>query len=158
MTRAHAKLNLAIIGFGRLAQRYYAPALKLQAPGAQYFIVDPDPHACEQAKRLLVNANCFVSLEALAEAPLDAALIASPPSVHFEAWQNFSSRNISIFMEKPFPLPGDLSAVWSAIEVRAPFMINFNRRFWPPYQRLLQQVSLGVIGSLGDRCARAHHR
>ena len=140
-------LTLAIVGFGRLAQDYYAPALKLLEPDARYFIVDPALESRDRAQEIFPQAKCFCEVDELSEISIDAALIASPPTTHFQIWCTLLSRCVPIFMEKPFPLPPELPLLESVHRNGAPMMINFNRRFWPPYQRLLGSVSTGAIGA-----------
>lgn len=142
-------LSIAIVGFGRMAQNYYAQALKRLLPDARYAIVDPSVEAREQARRIFPEARCFAAVEELAGSGLDAALIASPPAAHFHAWRVLASRGVPIFMEKPFPLPSEIALVAElARSVSSPFMINFNRRFWAPYRQLLASAKSGAIGNV----------
>jgi predicted dehydrogenase len=140
-------LTLAIVGFGRLAQSYYAPALKLLEPDARYLIVDPVLQSRERAQEIFPEAKCFCGIDGLSETSIDAVLIASPPKTHFPIWCSLASANVPIFMEKPFPLPHELPLLESLHHDSPPTVINFNRRFWPPYQRLLGLVSAGTIGA-----------
>jgi predicted dehydrogenase len=139
-------LKLAIVGFGRLAQGYYAPALKILEPDARYLIVDPALESRDRAQKIFPEAKCFREVDEISETLIDAALIASPPSTHFLAWRTLATRNIPIFMEKPFPLPHELPLLDSLRGNGASLIINFNRRFWPPYRRLLDFVTAGAIG------------
>ncbi len=142
-------LNVAIVGFGRMAQKFYVPALKLLAPDARYAIADPADDARIKAQKTFPGTSCFAAVEELANLALDAALIASPPASHFHAWHMLVLRNVPIFMEKPFPLPDQIGAVEEAAQRGSPpFMLNFNRRFWLPYQRLLGVAKSGAIGEI----------
>ena len=142
-------LSIAIVGFGRMAQNYYAPALKRLAPDARYTIVDPAVEAREKARRIFPEARRLGAVEDLAGSKLDAALIASPPAAHFHAWRVLASRNVPIFMEKPFPLAKEIALVAElARNASSPFVINFNRRFWAPYQHLLASAKSGAIGDI----------
>jgi predicted dehydrogenase len=51
-----------------------------------------------------------------------------------------------VFMEKPFVLDGQLERATPAAAARRLLMVNFNRRFWPEYQRLRALVQSGAIG------------
>ena len=112
-------LEIAIVGFGRMAQNYYAPALKRLLPDARYAIVDPAEEAREKAQRIFRKSRCLDAVEDLAGSALDAALIASPPASHFHAWRSLASRNVPIFMEKPFPLPDEIALVAELDDVAA---------------------------------------
>ena len=142
-------LNIAIVGFGRMAQRFYAPALQRLAPDARYAIADPSEDARGKALGIFPGASCFTAVEKLAELALDAALIASSPATHFHAWHILAARGVPVFIEKPFPLAHEINPVVDLARKRPlRLMINFNRRFWQPYQRLLERTGSGVLGTL----------
>ena len=88
-------LSIAIVGFGRMAQRFYAPALQRLAPDARYSIADPSENARGKALSIFPEAACFTAVEKLADLPLDAALIASSPATHFHAWRIFGGTRCS---------------------------------------------------------------
>ena len=94
----------------------------------------------------MTEARCFTDMEELGDIALDAALIASSPAAHFQTWRYFVARGVPVFMEKPFPLAQDLARVADLARTTPPMMINFNRRFWPPYQRLLNAVKAAADG------------
>src|SRR5262245_15976355 len=101
-------LRVAIVGFGRMAQRFYVPALKRLAPDAFYAIADPAEGARSRAQKIFAGVSCFATVEELANTALDAAFVVSPPTAHFAAFQTLVARNVPIFMEKPFPLPDEI--------------------------------------------------
>jgi len=49
-------------------------------------------------------------------------------------------------MEKPFVLDGEISHAESTPASRRLLMMDFNRRFWPPYQQLRTLIQSGAIG------------
>jgi predicted dehydrogenase len=103
MRRSPVPLSIAIVGFGRMARSYYAPALKRLVPSARYLIVDPAAKSRDWAQRIFPEARCFGEIDRLSEFALDAALIASPPTTHFRAWRILAARGIPSFMEKAIP-------------------------------------------------------
>jgi predicted dehydrogenase len=77
---------------------------------------------------------------------LDALLVASPPSTHLPLWTRASGLGIAVFMEKPFLLAHELAAFDPPDRDAPPLMVDFNRRFWPPYRRLAEMVKGGRAG------------
>ena len=51
-------------------------------------------------------------------------------------------------MEKPFLVPGQFARLEDTPAAQHLFMINFNRRFWPPYRKLAALLRSGVCGIL----------
>ena len=137
--------RLALLGFGRLAQGYYRPALRsLRLPVAG--IADPDPGAQAAARAAFPAAVVAASPEALlARVRPDAVLIATPPSLHLAVWELARARGIPALVEKPFLLPAQLAAFTSRPS-DPPLMVNFNRRCWPPYRRLAGMLRDGHVG------------
>jgi predicted dehydrogenase len=143
-----SELRLAIIGFGRLAQEYYLPALSYLPPAFRISVADPLASSRDEAKKRLPSAPVYSDYQTLlAEESLDAVLVVSPPSTHFEIWRACAERQLPFFMEKPVLLPADLKRIdpedpaWSSL-----LMVDFNRRFWPPYQRVREWVRSGRMG------------
>jgi len=133
------RLQLGIAGFGRLVRNYYMPALQID-PGVRIAaIADPLAESRRAAKRYISDAEIFDHHSTmLDQSKLDAVLVASPPSTHFEIWSDSTSRGIPAFVEKPLALSSQLP-VLNIPEV-PPVMIDFNRRFWPEYNRVEQHM------------------
>jgi myo-inositol 2-dehydrogenase/D-chiro-inositol 1-dehydrogenase len=84
-----------------------------------------------------------------AETP-DALLVASPPSTHLPLWTLASRLGTAVFMEKPFLLAHQLAAFVPPEVDDSPLMVDFNRRFWPPYRRLAERVRSGRAGEVAS--------
>ena len=142
-------LRVGVVGFGRLARNYYSPALRAARCTLQLHIADPAPQSLAAAQRQWPDASTHRDhRELLAAGPLDALLVASPPSTHLAVWRDATARNLPVFMEKPFPLAGELSGIDPADASWSRIMIDFNRRFWPPYQRVAGLVRAGEVGAV----------
>ena len=76
---------------------------------------------------------------------LDGVLVASPPSTHLDVWRAATARGIAAFVEKPLVLASELDALDGRDSDRR-VMVDFNRRFWPPYLRLCALVRDGALG------------
>jgi len=139
-------LRIGVAGFGRLAREYYLPALRT-IPGARVVAVaDPLPESRAAAAKLLPSLDLYPEASAMLECVrLDALLVASPPSSHLAIWKDAAARSLAVFMEKPFPLSAQLPQIEQA-NPSARLMLDFNRRFWPTYQRVGQLVRAGTLG------------
>jgi predicted dehydrogenase len=143
------RTKTAIIGFGRLAQIYYAAALR-QFPNVEIVAVaDPLAASRTAAAAKFPHAHIYADYHDLFEREnIDAVLVASPPSTHLHVWNEAARRRVPAFVEKPFVLPGELEHVESSQEVRQLLMPNYNRRFWPAYRELrdlCQSSRLGIV-------------
>jgi predicted dehydrogenase len=139
-------LRLGIVGFGRLAQGYYAPALR-RMNGIQAILVADPLDSCRALARESLRAQTYAAPGELLAQRLDALLVASPPSTHLEIWNDACRAALPVFMEKPFVLNGELARVDGSPAARRLLMIDFSRRFWPVYGRLRDLVRNGVVGA-----------
>jgi len=153
----HRILTLGIIGYGRLAREYYLPALAATKDVRVVAIADPFEASRLAASTRLPQVHTYSNHEQmLSHENLDAVLIASPPSSHLTAWLEARQRKVASFVEKPFALTSQTRQLPELSDVEAALMVNFNRRFWPPYQRVNQAVARGMIGALKDIHFKLH--
>lgn len=142
-------LKVGIIGFGKLAQEYYIPALQSLSDIRVVAVADPLLASQQGVKRLIPDAQSYsASQELFGRERLDAVLIASPPSTHLEIWREANELGVPVFMEKPFILRDEIAHIEELRAASPRLMINFNRRFWPTYQSLRDRVHSGEIGKL----------
>jgi predicted dehydrogenase len=139
-------LRIGVAGFGRLAREYYLPALRT-IPGARVVAVaDPLPESRAAAAERLASLDLYPDPSAMLErANLDALLVASPPSSHLSIWKDAAARGLAVFLEKPFVLSAQLPQL-DHVNPSARLMLDFNRRFWPTYQRVGELVRTGALG------------
>ncbi len=81
---------------------------------------------------------------------LDGLLIASPPSTHLDLANQACSRGLAVFLEKPAALTWQLPELEALGRTAPRLMIDFNRRFWPPYRALAEKAKSSAIGSLQE--------
>jgi predicted dehydrogenase len=138
-------LRLGVAGFGRLVRDIYLPAFR-RLPGARLVAVaDPLPESRDAAAGRVPGAAVYPDHASLLDgADLDGLLVATPPSTHLAIWQDASARGVAVFMEKPFILAGQLDRIERPPDPR--LMVDFNRRFWPPYRRIAGLVRAGELG------------
>ncbi len=141
-------LRLGIIGYGRLAQGYYTPALQRMRGVQVTCIGDPGDPAREMAARNFPRAVIGHSHEHVIEQAPDAVLVATPPSTHVQIWRAARQAGIFSFVEKPFALAAEVDGLPELSDNDAMMMVDFNRRFWPLYQQVGDLVQQGRIGIL----------
>lgn len=150
MGDATQPLRLGIVGFGRLAQNYYVPALRRMTDVARVVAVADPNDACRAAARtLLPGTDVFDAPAGVYDhASIDAVLVASPPAAHLAALRELATRpRLRVFMEKPMLSPGESTDLVPP-HVRPRVMVNFNRRFWPKYQAIARAAQDGRLGAL----------
>jgi len=149
-------IHLGLVGFGRLARDYYVPALR-RLPGARVIAVaDPLEASRSAAAAALPGAATFHGIDEVLAMRPDALLVATPPSTHLAAWNAAQSAALPVFLEKPFVLAGQLSDALGGPEAQRRLMVNFNRHFWPPYQRLRALVAAGRVGRVRSATFTLH--
>ena len=130
-------IRFALIGFGALAERYYRPAIR-RLPASIAAVADPFEVRRSAAAAVYPMAKTYADYrELLARENVDGILVASPPTTHLSIWNDASKHGAPVFMEKPFLLGDELSRAESSQRARRLLMVNFNRRFWPEYRRML---------------------
>ena len=144
---ATAPLRIGVAGFGRLVRDIYLPAFRSLAGARLVAVADPLLQSRSAAANYLPSAAVYPDHRTLLDdAKLDGLLVASPPSTHLEIWRDASARGVAVFMEKPFVLSGQLGSI-DRREPDARLMLDFNRRFWPPYRRIADLVRGGELGT-----------
>ena len=147
MPLAPEPLRLGVAGFGRLVRDFYLPAFRSLREARVVGIADPLSPSRAAAEKLVKGAAIYSDhRDMLERGDLDGLLVASPPSTHLEIWQDAAAHGTAVFMEKPFVLTWQLPEVDRAAQ-NARLMLDFNRRFWPPYRRIAELVRGGEIGN-----------
>ena len=144
-------LNLGIIGYGRLARDYYAPALARMKGVTVAAVTDPLEQSRLAAAAWRPRARVYDNQQhMLAQEKLDAVLIVSPPSSHLKAWLAARAHGLPAFVEKPFGLASQLGTLPNLSDADAALMVDFNRRFWHPFRQMIEAARSGAIGSLRE--------
>lgn len=139
-------LRVGLAGFGRLARDYYLPALRTLEGARLAAVADTLPASRAAASERLPSVDVYPDHPSMFDrADLDVVLVASPPSSHLEIWNEAARRGLAVFMEKPFVLCGQLDQVARG-DAAARLMLDFNRRFWPPFRLMSDRVREGAVG------------
>jgi predicted dehydrogenase len=147
-------LRIAVVGCGRVFERFYRPALAATQELEVVGLCEADPGRRERAAAALPGAVAAASLEALALArPPDAVLVLTPPATHRPLTERALLGGMHVLVEKPMALDlaGARAMLTAATLAGRRLQVGFNRRFRPPYRRLREQVAVAG-GVRGLRC------
>jgi scyllo-inositol 2-dehydrogenase (NAD+) len=144
-----SRLNIGVIGLGRMGQ-LYARALARQVSGAElYAVAEPDALARAAAVADLAVPHVLADVHDLLALPeLDAVVIATPTSTHSALVIAAAGAGKPIFCEKPLALTlADTHAALDAVsKAGVPLQVGFMRRFDAAYQRAMALIADGRIG------------
>ncbi len=144
-----AKLNLGVIGLGRMGQVYAYHAAR-QLPNATLVAVaDPREVVTTLFAAEVSGVAVYSDYHDLLNHPdLDAVIVATPTSTHYQVVIDAAAAGKHIFCEKPMSLTlRDTDVMIDAVErARIFFQVGFMRRFDEGYVAAKQQIDAGVIG------------
>jgi scyllo-inositol 2-dehydrogenase (NAD+) len=146
---ATAKLNIGLIGLGRLGQ-VYAQDLATRIPYTRLAAVaDVDGTLVEKvARELDVPRGSTDPGDVIRDASVDAIVIVTPTSTHREITEAAVDARKAIFCEKPLSIALDeAEAIRQAVERSGVFFqMGFMRRFDRGFAAARRQIDEGVIG------------
>jgi len=143
-----SKINLAIIGFGRIGKIHAANIISSKIANLK-IIIDPllsieneiDNTGIKQSK----------NIEVLFDAKnIDGVVICSPSNHHVDQIKKISKKTKNIFCEKPLGLSiNEILEVKSFVDNnKLNLHVGFNRRFDPDFFSLKSMISNGEIGNI----------
>lgn len=141
-------LNIGILGCGRIGQVHGA-TLQGMTTARAAAVSDFLPEAAENLATKL--GATVMSSDAILEDPsIDAVIIGTPTTTHYDLIHKAAANGKAIFCEKPVDLSVDRIRHCLAVVEKAgvPFMTAFNRRFDPSFSHLQSQITDKVIGNV----------
>lgn len=141
-------LNIGLLGCGRIGQVHGA-TLSGMRDARVAAVSDFLPQAANALADQL-GANVMSSDEILADPNIDAVVIGTPTTTHYDLIHKAASFGKAIFCEKPVDLSVErIRECLSAVDVAGvAFMVAFNRRFDPNFAHLQKQITDQVIGNV----------
>ena len=144
-----SKINLAVVGLGRLGHQY-ARYLAARVPGAVlHAVIDvrPDVAASVREECGAVRAASDYH-EVLGDPALDAVVVMTPTKLHREVVVAAARAGKAIFCEKPLSLSLDEAREMQAAVDRSGvfFQLGFMRRFDAGYAEAKRLIDSGAIG------------
>jgi len=142
-------VKIGVIGLGRMG-RLYARMLASRVSGAYLdAIAEVGVQSRSQIMSELDVAHAFAdAYELLALPDLDAVVIATPTSTHYDLVIAAAKAGKAIFCEKPLALTleENRSILQAVASAQVPLQVGFMRRFDAAYQRAKTLITDGQIG------------
>ncbi len=141
-------INIGILGCGRIGQVHGA-TLRGMTNARAVAVADAMPAAAESLAAML--GARVMDADALINDPgIDAVIIGTPTTTHYDLIHAAAAAGKAIFCEKPIDLSVDRIHDCLAVVEKAgvPFMTAFNRRFDPNFAHLQAQIQAQVIGNV----------
>lgn len=142
---ADVPLDLAVVGCGRVMERYHVPALKRSSEWNVVAACDPMRERREWMRGQLAQVPVFDSFTALTEGCRpDAVLVATPPKTHADLVVRALDMGLHVLVEKPMALTfADADRMWQAsLQAGKCLAVGFSRRFKGNYLDLRERLAL----------------
>lgn len=141
-------LRIGLLGCGRIGQ-VHARTIKSMNTAAVVAVADAVPAAAE-ALAAALGAEVRSTDAILSAGDIDAVVIGTPTSTHFDQIQAASKGSKAIFCEKPVDMSVDNIRILMDAVARenVPFFTAFNRRFDPNFAALQSRLQAGEIGAV----------
>jgi len=141
-------INIGILGCGRIGQVHGA-TLRGMTNARAAAVADAMPAAAESLAA--ATGAKVMDAEAMINDPgIDAVIIGTPTTTHYDLIHAAASAGKAIFCEKPIDLSVEriLDCLTVVAQAGVPFMTAFNRRFDPNFAHLQRQIEAQVIGNV----------
>lgn len=144
-----AKLNIGVIGLGRMGQVYARHVAGQLHEAKLAAVADPREEVLQSFSGAMSDVTPYrTHQELLAHPGLHAVIVTTPTSTHHDVVLSAAQAGKHIFCEKPTALT--LEATDEMLEAVAQagvlFQVGFMRRFDEAYRKAYEQIKAGVIG------------
>lgn len=141
-------IKIGIVGLGRIGKVHLFNIQQLISGASIIAACSRSEKSLEYAKKHSVK-GLFTSFDdMLSEGGIDAVIIASPTSLHFEHLKLAIAAGKHIFCEKPIDLSienvKEIKSLLDANPVK--FMVGFNRRYDPNVLKIKKELNEGRLG------------
>lgn len=140
--------RIALLGAGQIG-REHATRIGRHGECTLHSVVDPTPAAAAWAAGQ--GVPCHATLDALLNGPLpDAAIIATPNTLHVEQALALIRRGVPVLVEKPVAhtLAAGEALVRAQAQTGVPVLVGHHRRHSPALSRAHATVQSGQLGRL----------
>ncbi|MEL7214431.1 MAG: inositol 2-dehydrogenase [Pseudomonadota bacterium] len=141
-------IRLGLLGCGRIGQ-VHARSCMMNEDAQLVALSDAMPSAAE-ALAARTGAEVRETEAIIAADDIDAIIIATPTTLHFDQIHAIAAAGKAILCEKPIDLSAERAAACrDAVEAAGvPFMTAFNRRFDPSFAHIERELRGGAVGSV----------
>ncbi len=145
------RVRVGVAGVGHWARTAHLPAVDAHPNADLVAMADPDAANLERSRRRYGVEACFVDpLEMLATCDLDAVIIATPHTYHYEIAAAAIRRGLHVLIEKPLVLePADgRRLIEAAASARVEIVVGYTWHYNRQVLRARQWIAEGRIGSI----------
>lgn len=141
------KLNIGVIGLGRLGYQHAANVMKCTGANLQA-VADPFPNALKRAEDDFGVPGYLDYKEMIARDDIDAIVVATPTKTHYEVLMDCIAVEKPIFCEKPITFTVEESEViMKEVEKKGLYLqVGFMRRFDPGHVAAKKMIESGKCG------------
>ena len=141
-------VNIGILGCGRIGQVHGA-TLRTMPQARVVAVADAMPDAAK-ALAATLDARVMDAMDLIRSDDVDAVIIGTPTTTHYDLIHAAAAAGKAIFCEKPVDLSvARIKECLAAVaQADVPFMTAFNRRFDPNFAHLKSQITAQVIGDV----------
>jgi virulence factor len=131
------KTRIGIVGLGRMAQRAYLPVLTNLETVDLAVLMSRRSEVVERFRNRYHVLGGVTDLSDFIRQDLQAAVVLTPSSTHFEIVKKLLRAGVDVLVEKPATLTSHETALLGELADQGGrvFMIAFNRRFAPLYKQ-----------------------
>ena len=141
-------INIGLLGAGRIGQVHARTLMTL--PGAKTAAVSDFLPKAAEALASQSGAVAMSTDDIIADPQIDAVVIGTPTTTHYDIIHQAAAAGKAIFCEKPIDLSVDRihDCIAAVSKAGVPFMTAFNRRFDPNFMKVEAQLRSGAIGDV----------
>ncbi|MEL6101263.1 MAG: inositol 2-dehydrogenase [Pseudomonadota bacterium] len=141
-------MRFGMVGCGRIGI-VHARSLSNTADAQLRAVADASPQAA-QALATQYGAEIRSVEDTLTGSDIDAVIIATPTTLHYDQIHLAAAAGKPIFCEKPIDLSSERAAACAqaVAEAGVPFLTGFNRRFDPDFALVEARLQAGAIGNV----------
>ncbi|MEL7344243.1 MAG: inositol 2-dehydrogenase [Pseudomonadota bacterium] len=142
-------LHIGILGCGRIGQVHAMSLERLRDRARLVAVADAFEDAAE-ALAAKTGADVRAADALIASPDVDAIIIGTPTSTHYDIIHKAAAAGKAIFCEKPVDLSSERAAECAEVVSKAgvPFLTAFNRRFDPNFAHVEAELRKGTIGAI----------
>lgn len=142
-------IRIGILGCGRIGQVHAMSLDRLRERARLVAVADAMAPAAE-ALAAKSGAEVRDADELITSDDIDAVIIGTPTSTHYDLIHQAAAAGKAIFCEKPVDLSSERAAECADVVAKAgvPFLTAFNRRFDPNFAHIEAELRKGTIGAI----------
>ncbi|MFT5364892.1 MAG: myo-inositol 2-dehydrogenase/D-chiro-inositol 1-dehydrogenase [Dinoroseobacter sp.] len=141
-------ITIGLLGCGRIGQVHARSLLRIGS--AKLIAVADAVPAAAEALAETSGAQVRSADDIITSADIDAVIVATPTTLHYDQIHALAAAGKAIFCEKPIDLSSERAAACQkAVEAAGvSFFTAFNRRFDPNFAHLQAELAAGAIGAI----------